>query len=374
MQIEQPDTPVRQIRVAALMLYPYGNIPGQRFRIEQWEPLLSEKGISIDYYSFADQQLVEVLPKPGHIQGKLAGLARGFARRLGHVTRLRGYDAVILYRAAAIVGPAILERLVRLAGRPIIYDFDDAIFLTDTAKANAAFGWAKFAGKTASICKLSSAVTVGNSYLADYARRYNPNVFVVPTSVDTDLLVPRKRARESGRIVVGWVGSSTSQTYLEAFEPTLAQLLKHRDVEIRVVSDRVPAFRSIPFVWEPWTREREVEQIAAFDIGIMPMTDDAWARGKCAFKALQYMSLAIPAICGDVGANRDVIENGVNGRLASTLEEWLDAFVSLIDDASLRREYGDRGRETIVERYSMTGSASGFATAIIETVNRARGR
>lgn len=357
-------------QICALMLDPYDVSPGQRFRIEQWEPFLKKENITIDYFSFTDDKLREVIYKEGHLAAKIKELFKANLRRFGHSLKAKNYDAVFLYRAASMVGPAWMEKFLRWREIPIIFDFDDAIFFTDTAKANKKFAWAKFSSsKTADICRLSTSVTVGNSYLAEYAEKFNEQVFVVPTSIDTDKYQPTaKKDSDSSRVIVGWTGSSTSQYHLEEFESVLAELLKERDVEIRIVSNREPSFTKVPYVWRAWSAETEVEEIAQIDIGIMPTPDDEWSRGKCALKALQYMSLGIPAICTDMGANRDVVKNGENGFLAKTNEEWLTAFKTLIDDAALRRKLGDEARKTVVENYSMKRCAELFSAAVKATL------
>lgn len=359
----------KEISVCALMLDPYDTSPGQRFRIEQWEPYLNLDGITTDYFSFTDEALRGVIYQEGKVVSKVAELTKATLRRVSHVLKAAKYDVVFLYRAANMIGPAFLEKYMRLRGYPIIFDFDDAIFMTDVSKANKRFAWAKFSGKTAEICRLSTSITVGNSYLAEYARKYNDNVYVVPTSIDTNRYQPAaKTGRTDGRTVVGWTGSSTSQYHLEEFEPILAELLKKRDdVEIRVVSNREPSFKEIPYVWRAWSAETEVAEISQIDIGIMPTPDDEWSRGKCALKALQYMSLGIPAICTDMGANRDVVRHGENGFLAKTTEQWLNCFDALIDDRDLREKLGDEARRTVVENYSMEKCAAMFAEVIRKT-------
>ena len=371
-------TEKKEISVCALMLDPYDVSPGQRFRIEQWEPYLNIDGITTDYFSFTDENLRGVIYQEGKVASKIAELTKATFRRINHVLKASKYDAVFLYRAASMIGPAFLEKFMRMRGYPIIFDFDDAIFMTDVSKANQRFAWAKFSGKTAEICRLSTSITVGNSYLAEYARQYNDNVYVVPTSIDTNRYQPTaKSERQDERTVIGWTGSSTSQYHLEAFEPVLAELLKNRsDVEIRVVSNREPSFETIPYVWRAWSAETEVDEISQIDIGIMPTPDDEWSRGKCALKALQYMSLGIPAICTDMGANRDVVKHGENGFLAKTTEQWLNCFDTLIDDRILRSKLGAAARQTVVEHYSMERCGRMFAEVIRETVKgkNAKGR
>jgi len=356
------------ISVGALVPYPPNTTPSQRFRIEQWMPHLKEAGVTVDLLPFVDEELMQILHQPRSPMAKAAHVARAFARRCSDVAGMHRYDAVLIHRGACIAGPAFLERLVRLFNCPVIYDFDDAIFHLHTTAANRYFGWLKFPGKTASICRLSSHVIVGNQYLAEYARQYNEHVTVIPSSVDTNAYDPKQKKELSARVVVGWTGSSTSQTYLENFAPLLRDLLRRRDVELHVISDREPEMPGVPLRWHRWSPETEINDLACFDIGLMPMPDDQWSQGKCSMKALLYMAMEIPTICSAVGMNREVIRSGENGLLAKTHEDWLYCLMALIDDAGLRQRLGAAGRQTIEDRYSMRRCAALCATVIRDTV------
>ena len=237
------------IKIGALIPYPLNIAPGQRFRIEQWEPYLQAQGITLEMLPFADEALMQLLHQPGKQAAKAMALTAGLLRRIRLLADVQRYDAIYLFRAASIVGPAVLESALSLLRRPIIFDFDDAIFHLHTTAANRYFGWLKFPGKTASICRLSSHVVVGNSYLAEYARQYNENVTVIPSSVDTDSYATARKKESQGRVIVGWTGSSTSQTYLESFAPLLRELMRQRDVELHVISDRKPEMPGVPTVW-----------------------------------------------------------------------------------------------------------------------------
>ena len=358
-----------RVSVCALVPYPPGTTPSQRYRIEQWRPYLEAQGITIELYPFADEHLMELLHKPGRRAAKALANVNRFARRFVEATTTRHYDAVFIHRAACIAGPSLLERLVVLFGRPLIYDFDDAIFKLHTTQANRRFGWLKFPGKTATICRISSHVVVGNAWLADYARQHNSRVTVIPTSIDTDQYKMAHKNGSNGKLIVGWTGSSTSQTHLEMFAPLLRKLKSRRDVELRVISNREPVLPDIEYVWQPWSAESEVADLTHFDVGIMPMPDDEWAKGKCALKALQYMAMGIPTICSAVGANRDVIQHGENGLLARSDEDWITNLESLIDDAALRQRLGAMGRRTVEDRYSMKSCADLFAKVVRETID-----
>jgi glycosyltransferase involved in cell wall biosynthesis len=353
------------LTVCALVPYPAGMVPGQRFRIEQWRPHLAERGIAVDLLPFASPRLIELLYQPGHLLPKGGGLVAGLARRTRQVLAARHYDVLFVYRSLYLVGPSLLEGMSALASRPVVFDFDDAIHMLHTSAANQRFGWLKFPGKTAKLCRLSRHVVVGNEYLADYARTLNTRVTVVPSSVDLAAYRPRPRPPSNGAVVIGWMGSATSQAYLEMFAPVLRQL-SQPGLELRVVSDRPPVLPGVTFTWHRWAAASEAAELAEFDIGIMPMPDDPWSRGKCAMKALQYMGMEVPALCSDVGANRDVIRHGENGMLALTEEDWIRSVNELVRAPELRRRLGAAGRATVEARYSAQVCASLFAGVLRE--------
>lgn len=357
-----------QISICALVPYPKDTTPSQRFRIEQWMPDLEQRGISVEIVPFLDQRMMSILHKPGHLAAKSAMMIGAFVRRAASVASTMRYDAVLVHRAVCIAGPALFEYTLKLLGRPVIFDFDDAIYTLHTTAANRRWGWLKFPNKTAKICRLSNHIVVGNSFLADYARQHNPNVTIIPSSVDTRRFCIAENYSSNTKVVIGWTGSSTSQTYLESFAPVLREIVKRRNVELRIHSDRRPELDGVPVEWREWSPENEASEIASFDIGIMPMPHEEWARGKCAMKALLYMSCGVPTICEDFGTNREVISHGENGLLAGTHEEWIAALESMIDDARLRQRLGTAGRNSVEEYYSMDRCAELFASVVYGAV------
>lgn len=357
------------LTVCALVPYPLGTTPSQRFRLEQWSIPLLARGIALHFRPFADQRLMALLHQRGRMAEKLAVGAWSFIRAAAFLSGLRRFDAVVIHRTASLFGPAVLERVVAALRRPVIFDFDDAIYLLHTTPANRGIGWLKFPGKTTTLCRIAERVIVANRGLADYARRYNQNVCVIPSSVDTERYQPAPApAAPSTPLRLGWTGSSTSLAYLEMFTPVLRLLRERLAFELIVHSDRQPSLQEIPFVWRPWSPETEVEELARFDIGVMPMPDDAWARGKSAMKALLYMAMGIPAVCSDVGTNRDVIRHGENGLLVTSPQSWVETIESLAGDPGLRRRIGREGRRTVEERYSKQVCAARFAEVVREVV------
>jgi glycosyltransferase involved in cell wall biosynthesis len=342
------------MRVLALVPYPLNRVPGQRFRLEQWAPLLRQDGIEMDFSPFLKPAAMSVLYKPGHTVTKVSSLVRGYAMRAAEALFPGDYDVALVHRWATFFGPAWFEPWISRR-IPLVYDFDDAIYRPWSSRANAWASIFKPAGKTAAICRVARHVMVGNDYLAAYARPLSANLTVVPTTIDTQAYFPRERPPNT-RPVVGWTGSVTTIPYLEAIGGALGRLARGGNCEIRVIGGelRIPDGE---VRCQPWNAQTEIEDIRAFDIGLMPMPDDEWARGKCALKALQYMALGIPPVVTPVGVNAEVVTDGVNGFHARTEDEWVEKVERLASDPELRRRLGAAARRTVEERFSAAAQA-----------------
>jgi glycosyltransferase involved in cell wall biosynthesis len=338
-------------RVLALVPNLYDTVPGQRFRIEQWEPWLRDRGIYLTYSAFESEELRRVLYQPGRTGPKVHGVITGFRRRIAALRRLTEFDMVYLFREAALVGPAFLERWIHHSGVPMVFDFDDAIFLPNASAANQRLSALKCPGKTRTICRLASTVMAGNAYLADYARQFNQAVTVIPTTIDTAkyTLAPRE---DQPVPVIGWSGSHTTVPYLDGIRRPLQRLAALERFQLRVIGTAEYQVDGLPVVALPWRSETEVADLRPIDIGVMPLSEDRWARGKCGLKALQYMALGIPTICSPVGVNADIIEDGKNGFLAATDDEWVEKLRLLLKSRSLRERIGRAGRATVESRFA----------------------
>jgi glycosyltransferase involved in cell wall biosynthesis len=197
-------------------------------------------------------------------------------------------------------------------------------------------------------------VFAGNAYLADYARQFNDDVHIVPTTLDTDTHAPRARPPHAG-VCVGWSGSPSTAPYFDRLVSPLSTV-KQRfgdGVYFRFIGDETYRRPELGIVGRPWREETEVEDAAELDIGLMPLPDDPWSRGKCGFKALLYMALAIPPVISPVGVNATIVQDGETGYLAADDETWVSALSRLIQDQDLRRDIGRRGRVFVVARFSL---------------------
>ena len=340
------------MRVLALMPGLYDTSPGQRYRLEQWEPLLRERGVEITYEPFEDEELHSVVYQRGRMGKKLQLVARGLGRRLSTISKARKYDLVYILREAALLGPAFFERLIYQQRVPFVFDFDDAIFVSYRSPSNGYLSYLKFASKTRTICRLASHVMVGNPYLAEYARQVNDNVTVVPTTIDTDKYLVHPPKTTDGPIVIGWTGSYSTVQHLDTLRGALQKLAQTERFRLRVIG--TPSYECAPVETEAmqWRAVTELEDLGAIDIGVMPLPDDNWSKGKCGLKALQFMALGIPTVCSPVGVNTDIIQDNENGFLAMSEAEWIDKLTRLLRSAELRRRLGDAGRATVEQKYS----------------------
>jgi glycosyltransferase involved in cell wall biosynthesis len=351
------------IRVLALVPYPTGQAPGQRYRIEQWAPLLRREGVYVTLSPFLSRRGMDVLFEPGYVAVKAGETLRGYLRRLAEALRSISADVIFVYREAALLGPTWIERLLTLR-RPLVFDFDDAIYLNDTSQANAWSRRLKPSAKAATLCRLARHVTVGNEFLAKFARDHAREVTVIPSTIDTDFyrIEPRARNRVP---VIGWTGSVTTAPYLTALAPALRRLREKREFELRVIGAKAD-IEGLAVRCLPWRAETEPDDLRVLDVGLMPLPDDEWSRGKCGMKALQYMALGIPPVVAPVGVNKTIVQDAVNGFHARTDDEWIDRIALLLEDESLRRRLGREARKTVEESYSARAHAPRVARILAE--------
>jgi glycosyltransferase involved in cell wall biosynthesis len=358
------------IRVLALSPMPEEGA-GCRFRVSQFIPLLKAHGIEVTLSPLFTTEFFRLVYKPGRYLQKAAAFAGFSLRRFDSLRDVSRFDVVLIYREIFPIGPAIVERLLAMRKRPpIVFDFDDAIFLPSVSEANRLIAALKFPGKVSSIIRHSDRIITGNEYLASFARRFNDAVTLIPTCVDTTKFVPRTdRASDDGRrstgLVIGWIGSPTTVPYIRGLSGALGRVAAERTFRLKLSGAGEPIDMPGVTVDNPtWTLEREVELFNTCDIGVYPLDDDEWSKGKCGFKAIEFMACGVPVVASAVGVNREIIQDGVNGFLASSTDEWVGKLIRLIDDPLLRARLAKAGRQTIESRYSLHGYAPKLAAVL----------
>lgn len=344
--------------------------PGQRFRCEHFIPILQQNGYEITYSNLLTAWDDKYFYQPKRYAIKAFIFCKAFLRRCFDVLRARKYDCIFIYREAFMIGTTLFERGLAKSRKPIIFDFDDSIWISDISEGNKNLSWMKRSSKTGEIIALSKLVIVGNQYLADHAKLFNNNVEIIPTTIDTNYHKPtEKQAKET--VCIGWTGSETTIRHFKLIIPVLKRIKeKYGDmvsfIQISNVTSECPEIGLETVVWNA---KDEIAQLQRIDIGIMPLPDDAWAKGKCGFKGLQYMALEIPTIMSPVGVNTEIIDDGKNGFFATTDDEWFAILCKLIDDADLRKNIGEEGRKTIVARYSIDSQKEKYLSLFEKTSN-----
>lgn len=346
--------------------YPRGHAPSQRFRFEQYLDTLVAAGFTIDFRPFVNEAGWRILYTQGNLVRKLLFMLSGYMHRIGLLfTAVPRAHFVFIHREASPAGPPFLEYLIaRILRKKVIYDFDDAIWLPNTSTENALAAGVKWHSKVASICRWSFVVSAGNSYLASFASTYNTRVVINPTTVDTENVhkSPARKEPSGSMVHIGWTGSHSTLKYLHLVESVMIQLEQEFPDKVRfvVIADRSPSLGLKNLLFVQWRKESEIADLGVLDIGIMPLTDDPWAKGKCGLKALQYMAMAIPTVASPVGVNTAIIDHGVTGYLCETPEAWLMHLRKLILEVDLRRQLGDAGRRKVVANYSTVSNRSTF--------------
>lgn len=269
--------------------------------------------------------------------------------------RLKRFDLVIVVRESLLTRSVFFERFARFTGIPLIYDFDDAIWLPNVSESNRKLTWLKKPSKTKKSIRFASLVIAGNSFLADYASKYNSNVIVIPTTLDTDYYTSSEIKAEKKQVTIGWSGSPTTIEHFRIAENAMEIVKQKYGDRVCFVILGAPSYvnKTLDTKGISWSQEIELPTLKTFDIGLMPLPDDEWSKGKCGFKALLYMSLGITSVLSPVGVNQEIVKEGKNGFFASSTEEWVEKISLLIENETLRNQCGMEARKYLVEHFSV---------------------
>lgn len=336
-------------------VHPRGRVPSQRFRFEQYVDFLAAQGFNTRFSSVLHPDEYGLVYGPGRHGRKALIIGRGVLRRIADLVRASSFDIVVVQREVTQLGTAVFEDAFTRLGVRLVYDFDDAVWLPNVSEANRGFASLKRPGKTSRIISLSDMVFAGNEYLGEYARQFNSQVKLVPTTIDTERYVERVAPIDRERVCIGWSGSITTIQHFRLMTPVLRRLRQRfgERVYFKVIGDRDYRSDELDIQGVAWNPQTEIDDLSEFDIGIMPLPDDEWAKGKCGLKGLQYMALGTPTVMSPVGVNTSIIDDGRNGFLARSPDDWCERLGRLVESPGLREELGRAGRDTVVKSYSV---------------------
>ena len=337
--------------------------PSQRYRFEQYLAFFKTNGFDWELSEIITEKDDAIFYHPGNYIHKAFILFKSIFIRLNDLRRSKQFDIIFIQREALMLGSSFFEKQFYKRNK-VIFDFDDSIWLLDTSPENKKFEFLKNPNKTKINITNAHAVIAGNTYLANYAKQFNKNVVIIPTTIDTDFHKPITELRNFNsnqpdkKIVIGWSGSISTIKHFENSIPFLKKLLSKypNKLEIHVIGQASYSNSEINVISKSWSSATEVANLNCFDIGIMTLPDDTWAQGKCGLKGLSYMACGIATVMSPVGVNKDIIQHGVNGFSATTEQEWVDSLSILIENSELRQQIGDAGRAIIVKNYSVNAN------------------
>jgi len=338
-----------------ILFLPQKSILGasSRVRVYQFLKILSSKDVQYDVISGSTENLDKKIVQSPSFIVKLQWFSYTFFARLFALFRIRKYDVIFLQKVSLPNIFPIVEILILLIGKKVVFDFDDAIY---TAHRPHGF-LRRFFSDNNSISRIiekSNRIIVSNKFLAQYAGKFNKNINIIPSSVDFsefDNVVVEKKLNQ--KTVIGWIGSPSTKVYLEMLNTVFHKLSNKVEFVLKIIGVESISINNIDVIYKRWDIESYVSEIKSFDIGVMPLTDDQWTKGKAGYKLLQYMAAGVPSVASPVGVNCEIIQNGVNGFLAANEDEWIESLHNLITNKDLSKRIGDEGKKSIKEKFSL---------------------
>jgi len=345
-----------------LLLSRYGNLgASSRIRSYQFLPFLRERCIEVTLAPLLSDDYLEDLyagKRP-----RLFSILAAYLRRIGALLRSKKFDLLWIEYELFPWLPGWLESLVLSKGTPCLVDYDDAIFHRYDRHPNLLVRQ-MLDHKIDSVMRHASTVVVGNEYLRNHAIQAGAQrVEILPTSIDlTRYPSPTLACNET--FTIGWIGSPPTTRYLQLIHEALAEVCAHGQARVVLVGASEPHWLDVPHTLHPWSENTEVAEIGDFDVGIMPLENSPWERGKCGYKLIQYMACGKPVIASPVGINTRIVESGINGYLAETARDWVQALTTLMNDAELRQKMGTAGRTKIERDYTVQVNAPRLAAML----------
>lgn len=339
--------------------------PSQRYRFEQYLEYFKANDFDWELSEIITEKDDAIFYAPKNYIKKVLIILKSFIIRFKDLRRVHQFDIVFIQREALLIGSSFFEKQFYKRSK-VIFDFDDSIWLLDTSPENKKFEFLKNPNKTKINIAHAHAVIAGNNYLANFSKQFNHNTLIIPTTIDTTFHIPKPELRNKNKLVIGWSGSISTIKHFESCIPALKQILMKypNKIEIHIIGQGNYTNKEINVISKNWSAQTEVDDLNCFDIGIMPLPDDEWVKGKCGLKGLSYMACGVPTIMSNVGVNSEIITHGKNGLLVSTEQDWINNLSLLIENSELRNDIGMAGRETVVNRYSVNAHKDAYLSIL----------
>lgn len=350
-------------KILFIVPYPFDTAPSQRLKFEQYYTELEKAGYEITIAPFIDRKFWKIIYQKGFYLQKIIYTLLNYLKRFVLLSNVSQYDIVYVHLWATPLGPALYERLLRKFSKKIIYDIDDLIYKGSSSPNNKSVNFLKTSSKVDFLMKYADHVLVSTEKLLSYTQQFTSKVSLIPATIDVNKY-HRKAPLLQGPVVIGWSGSHTTSKYLHLLDKVLKKLAQEHDIRIMVMGDKDFAIEGLHIELIEWSAENEVESLLQFDIGLHPVPDEEWVYGKSGGKLVQYMAAGIPIVASAIGPNFKAVENGYNGFLVTSDEEWIAQLKLLITDEKLRRQMGTNAKDCAVKSYSVEANADKYLQAL----------
>lgn len=361
-------------RLSVLFLTRYPNEgASSRYRVHQYVPFLEDLGVECTVQSFMDAEMYRLSLSRGQTMRKIFKTALATVKRIRAVLGWKRYDAIYMQRELLPFGPPLMERWLKRSGAALFFDLDDALFIKKASRYNPIATFFRSPGKTLEVFRIVDCTVAGNDWLRDAARAEGGRAETIEVAEDTSR-VPVPASSDATRpVTIGWLGSPSTVKYLTLIEGPLRKVAqRHPDVRWEIMGGGDFEMEGVPWEHHAWSLEGEGQALARFDIGLMPLPAEDWAKGKSGGKARTYMASSVVPVVAAVGYNLELISDRETGFLCRTDEDWEQAIEQLISDPDLRARVSSAARRDVEDRFSLPGQARKMADLLRDTVARRR--
>ncbi len=337
---------------------------GTRYRLCKYFPYLQNEGMGYKHFPPMPDPLFRFLYQTTNPLKKATYYFLSYLIRCYQILWVWKYDVIFVHQGLSYFGPPVLENLIAKLNPNIVFDTDDAHF----AKPTFATGFAaRFHDRerVAKLSKLAKQVVVSVDFIKEYAEQYNSNITVIPTSIDLASYQIKDYQKPCGaKVIIGWAGTASGLLYLRELVPVLQRLARHFAIQLKIICSDFIDLEEVEVIQQKWSLRNEVGDLQSLDIGIMPLSNTEFEKGKGGFKLIQYMGVGLPVVCSPVGINVEIVQNGINGFLADSHEEWYEYLSRLIEDPGLRERLGRKGRESIEGKFTIEANTAKFVEVL----------
>ena len=336
--------------------YPENTVPGQRLKYEQYFEDLKKNNFDVTVKSFFNNDEYKILYKNGFFFRKFFAVLKGYIRRIYQVFFLYQYSLVYIFLNVTPLGGSFFEKIYRFFSKKIIYDIDDLVYLNKSNKENNLIKYLRFPSKYYYLMEFSDHVITCTSYLNKFVRKYNKNTTNISSTVNTKKYTPKKFNNNNKNLVLGWTGSFSTLPYLDLIYDVIDEIQSKYNLSIIVISSSKVNLEFKNSTSYEWNSNEEVKMLKKIDIGLYPLPDEEWVKGKSGLKAIQFMALGIPVIATDTEINKNVVINNKTGFLVNSKKKWIEKISLLIENKKLRRKMSKNSVIHVSNKFSVSSN------------------